>query len=61
MPDRCERVREVTLLRCIDLLEEVDSGRIWVEGMEITAVGVDQNAVRRRIGIVFQAFNLFRT
>jgi polar amino acid transport system ATP-binding protein len=48
-----------TLLRCIDLLEEVDSGRIWVEGMEITAAGVDQNAVRRRIGIVFQAFNLF--
>jgi len=48
-----------TLLRCIDLLEEVDGGRIWVEGMEITAPGVDQNAVRRRIGIVFQAFNLF--
>ena len=48
-----------TLLRCIDLLEEADAGRIWVEGMEITAAGVDQNAVRRRIGIVFQAFNLF--
>ena len=48
-----------TLLRCIDLLEEVDGGRIWVEGIEITAAGVDQNAVRRRIGIVFQAFNLF--
>ena len=48
-----------TLLRCIDLLEEVDAGRIWVEGFEITAAGVDQNAVRRRIGIVFQAFNLF--
>jgi len=48
-----------TLLRCIDLLEEVDAGRIWVEGVEITAAGVDQNAVRRRIGIVFQAFNLF--
>jgi len=48
-----------TLLRCIDLLEEVDAGRIWVEGTEITAAGVDQNAVRQRIGIVFQAFNLF--
>jgi polar amino acid transport system ATP-binding protein len=48
-----------TLLRCIDLLEPVDAGRIWVEGIEITATGVDHNAVRRRIGIVFQAFNLF--
>ena len=48
-----------TLLRCIDLLETVDTGRIWIEGTEITAAGVDQNAVRRRIGIVFQAFNLF--
>jgi polar amino acid transport system ATP-binding protein len=48
-----------TLLRCIDLLDPVDAGRIWVEGIEITATGVDQNAVRRRIGIVFQAFNLF--
>jgi polar amino acid transport system ATP-binding protein len=48
-----------TLLRCIDLLEPVDAGRIWVEGVEITAAGVDENAVRRRIGIVFQAFNLF--
>jgi polar amino acid transport system ATP-binding protein len=48
-----------TLLRCIDLLETVDAGRIWVEGVEITAACVDQNAMRRRIGIVFQAFNLF--
>jgi polar amino acid transport system ATP-binding protein len=48
-----------TLLRCIDLLEPVDAGRIWVEGTEITAEAVDRNAVRRRIGIVFQAFNLF--
>ena len=48
-----------TLLRCIDLLERVDAGRIWIEGVEVTASGVDQNAVRRRIGIVFQAFNLF--
>jgi polar amino acid transport system ATP-binding protein len=48
-----------TLLRCINLLERVDAGRIWVHGAEITMPGVDQNAVRRRVGIVFQAFNLF--
>jgi polar amino acid transport system ATP-binding protein len=48
-----------TLLRCIDLLERVDAGRIWIEGVEITAPRVDENAVRRRVGIVFQAFNLF--
>ncbi len=48
-----------TLLRCINLLEEVDAGRIWVEGVEITGAHVDIDAVRRQIGIVFQAFNLF--
>ena len=48
-----------TLLRCVNLLEPVDSGRIVVEGEEITARGVDVNVIRRRIGIVFQAFNLF--
>jgi polar amino acid transport system ATP-binding protein len=48
-----------TLLRCIDLLEPIDAGRIWVEGIETTDPKVDENAVRRRIGIVFQAFNLF--
>jgi polar amino acid transport system ATP-binding protein len=48
-----------TLLRCIDLLEPIDAGRIWIEGDEVSAAGVDQNDVRRRIGIVFQAFNLF--
>ena len=48
-----------TLLKCINLIEPVDSGRIVVEGEEITAEGVDVNRVRRRIGIVFQAFNLF--
>jgi polar amino acid transport system ATP-binding protein len=48
-----------TLLRCIDLLEPVDEGRILVEGDEITARGVDVDRIRRRIGIVFQAFNLF--
>jgi polar amino acid transport system ATP-binding protein len=48
-----------TLLRCIDLLEPIDAGRIWVEGIETTDPHVNENAVRRRIGIVFQAFNLF--
>jgi polar amino acid transport system ATP-binding protein len=48
-----------TLLRCINLLEPIDSGRIVVDGEEVTAPGVDVNAVRREIGIVFQAFNLF--
>jgi polar amino acid transport system ATP-binding protein len=48
-----------TLLRCINLLEPVDAGRIAVAGEEITRRGVDVNRVRRRIGIVFQAYNLF--
>jgi polar amino acid transport system ATP-binding protein len=48
-----------TLLRCINLLEPVDTGRIVVAGEEITARGIDVNRVRRGIGIVFQAFNLF--
>ncbi|MGB2953444.1 MAG: amino acid ABC transporter ATP-binding protein [Gaiellaceae bacterium] len=46
-----------TLLRCVNLLERIDAGRIVVRGQEITARGVDVNHVRRRIGIVFQAFN----
>ncbi len=48
-----------TMLRCINLLEPIDGGRITVHGTEITAQGVDLNEVRRRIGIVFQSFNLF--
>ena len=48
-----------TLLRCIDLLEPVDEGTISVDGQTITNGRVDVNAVRREIGIVFQAFNLF--
>jgi polar amino acid transport system ATP-binding protein len=48
-----------TMLRCINLLEPVDGGRITVRGEEITARGVDVNRIRRHIGIVFQAFNLF--
>ena len=48
-----------TLLRCVNLLEPIDAGRIVVAGEDICAPGVDVNRVRRRIGIVFQAFNLF--
>jgi len=48
-----------TLLRCVNLLEPIDDGRIVVRGEEITVPGVDVNQVRRGIGIVFQAFNLF--
>ncbi len=48
-----------TLLRCVNLLEPLDAGRIVLHGEEITRRGVDVNRVRQRIGIVFQAFNLF--
>jgi polar amino acid transport system ATP-binding protein len=48
-----------TLLRCVNLLEPIDEGMIVVEGRDVTADGVDPNEVRRHIGIVFQAFNLF--
>jgi polar amino acid transport system ATP-binding protein len=48
-----------TLLRCINLLEAIDAGRIVVDGEEITEPGVKVDRIRRHIGIVFQAFNLF--
>ena len=48
-----------TLLRCVNLLEPVDEGRIFLGAEELTAHGVDENRARRRIGIVFQAYNLF--
>ena len=48
-----------TLLRCVNLLEPLDAGRILLHGEEITRRGVDVNHIRQRIGIVFQAFNLF--
>ncbi|MEE4544922.1 amino acid ABC transporter ATP-binding protein [Streptomyces sp. V4-01] len=48
-----------TLLRCANLLEEVDDGAIFLDGEEITDPHADQDAVRRRIGVVFQAYNLF--
>jgi polar amino acid transport system ATP-binding protein len=48
-----------TLLRCCNRLEEPSSGSIRVEGVDILRPGVDINAVRRRIGMVFQQFNLY--
>ncbi|MDX6740187.1 amino acid ABC transporter ATP-binding protein [Actinocorallia sp. A-T 12471] len=48
-----------TLLRCVNLLETVDDGAIFLDGVEITAVNADEDAVRRRIGMVFQSYNLF--
>jgi polar amino acid transport system ATP-binding protein len=48
-----------TLLRCVNLVEPINAGRIVVEGQDVTERRVDVNSVRRRIGIVFQAFNLF--
>jgi ABC-type polar amino acid transport system ATPase subunit len=48
-----------TLLRCVNLLEPLDSGRIFIGGDEITRKGANVSALRQRVGIVFQAFNLF--
>lgn len=48
-----------TLLRCVNLLEPVDDGRIWLAGRDITDPRVDGDVVRRDVGLVFQAFNLF--
>ena len=48
-----------TLLRCINLLEPIDEGEIWLEEAEIADPALDPQPVRQRIGIVFQSFNLF--
>jgi polar amino acid transport system ATP-binding protein len=48
-----------TLLRCIDLLEPIDDGDVLLDGEVVTDPAVDPVAVRRRLGLVFQAFNLF--
>ncbi|WP_121161449.1 amino acid ABC transporter ATP-binding protein [Micromonospora pisi] len=48
-----------TLLRCVNLLEPVTAGQVFLESEDLTAPGVDLNRVRRRIGMVFQQFNLF--
>ncbi|MBO0827116.1 MAG: amino acid ABC transporter ATP-binding protein [Streptosporangiales bacterium] len=51
---------KTTLLRCINLLEQPDSGRVVVDGAELTDPDADIDKARRTIGMVFQAFNLFR-
>ena len=48
-----------TLLRCINLLEEADSGHIWLDGQDLMDLKVNLNALRQKIGMVFQGFNLF--
>jgi polar amino acid transport system ATP-binding protein len=48
-----------TLLRCVNLLEPIDDGQILLDGEDISLPGLDENAIRRRIGIVFQSYNLF--
>jgi polar amino acid transport system ATP-binding protein len=48
-----------TLLRCLNMLERVEEGEIYVDGQQLTHGRVDVNALRKKIGIVFQAFNLF--
>ncbi|GIL02058.1 MAG: arginine ABC transporter ATP-binding protein [Alphaproteobacteria bacterium] len=48
-----------TLLRCINLLEPVDEGFVRLDGVDISEPGLDPGPIRRRIGIVFQSFNLF--
>ncbi|MBJ7504426.1 MAG: amino acid ABC transporter ATP-binding protein [Ilumatobacteraceae bacterium] len=50
---------KTTLLRCVNLLEHIDDGAVLLDGDEISAIGRDPNPVRRRVGIVFQSFNLF--
>jgi polar amino acid transport system ATP-binding protein len=48
-----------TLLRCVNLLERIDAGAIYLDGTLISGRGVDENLVRKQIGIVFQSYNLF--
>lgn len=48
-----------TLLRCINLLEPLDDGAIWLDGVDIAEPSLDPQPIRQRIGIVFQSFNLF--
>jgi polar amino acid transport system ATP-binding protein len=48
-----------TLLRCVNALEPIDSGVIWLDGERVSGPGVDLNRLRREVGIVFQSYNLF--
>ncbi|OXE35370.1 MAG: peptide ABC transporter ATP-binding protein, partial [Phenylobacterium zucineum] len=48
-----------TLLRCVNLIESISDGQIWLEGRDISVANIDQDEVRREIGLVFQSYNLF--
>ena len=48
-----------TLLRCLNLLEPIDDGEIFLDGEDISVPGLDANPIRQRVGMVFQSFNLF--
>ena len=48
-----------TLLRCLNLLEPIDDGEIFLDGEDISIPGIDANPIRQRVGMVFQSFNLF--
>ena len=48
-----------TLLRCVNLLEPTDDGQLFLDGVDIAEPGLDPDPIRRRIGMVFQSFNLF--
>ncbi len=48
-----------TMLRCINGLEDIDAGRIFLDDLEVSAIGADVDAVRKKVGIVFQSYNLF--
>ena len=48
-----------TLLRCLNLLEPIDDGEIWLDGADISVPGLDPQPVRQKIGMVFQSYNLF--
>lgn len=55
-PSGCDKS---TFIRCINLLEQPDSGQIYINSEEITKKGIDIDAIRRKVGMVFQSFNLF--
>ncbi|MFS0576459.1 amino acid ABC transporter ATP-binding protein [Sporosarcina sp. 179-K 3D1 HS] len=48
-----------TFLRCINLLEDISGGEVWIEGVKVNDPSTDINALRREVGMVFQQFNLF--
>ncbi|HRE01135.1 MAG TPA: amino acid ABC transporter ATP-binding protein [Ilumatobacteraceae bacterium] len=48
-----------TMLRCINALEQIDGGSIWLHGDRISGAGIDVDSLRTQVGIVFQSYNLF--